>query len=259
MLTVSLSFAALALTSPAFADDEPIGRERASPALAGKSLALAIPRLEPFQTETAQSDEITVYTQRLAIISPASVASRVALVDTQPQVRFSVRAEPAFRLALPLASSFAEAAPPQEQYGFDGGIALAARSAETGLDVGFAQRTRLQSDDRGERIAQGAEVRIGQRLRGLVADFKQPTWDRPAWYLFAASDGQALTWTPAQRDGAREPIRVQDRVTIGDLQAGVSVEANGLQASLTYLQREVSNAQRSERQEFTGIALTWRR
>jgi hypothetical protein len=168
---------------------------------------------------------------------------------------FSIRAEPSYRLSAPLDhASGSEVAGP----GFASEVALASGGQPAGFDVGIAQRASLSAGDAGESVSRGAEVRIGKRLKGIVADFQQPTWDRPAWYFFAASDGQALTWTPASGKGARD-IRLQDRVTVGDLQAGLSIQASGVQASLTYLEREVSNAQRTDKQSFTGIALTMRR
>jgi len=250
MMTVSLSMAALALTSNASADDGlPIAVLRADAGTPGAALAKILPRLQPFE-----ADEITVYAQRLATLSPASAATEVPLAELNPTATFTVRSAPSFRLTLPIDKSIPGAGLGDAPAGFASEVSVAAGSDRSGIDIGIAQHTRLQSDAGGDRISHGAEVRIGQRLRGLVAAFEQPTWDRPAWYFFAASDGQALTWAPTT-NGAR----VQDRVTIGDRQAGISIQASGLQASLTYVEREVSNAQRSDRQSFTGVAITLRR
>lgn len=255
LVTVSLSLAALAPFSPAAAsDDVPIATAPRSGPPQGSVLARILPKLEPFE-----SDEVTVYAERLATLSPASRVSTVALAPVRPETSFSVRAEPSYRLN----TSLDRAAPTPAtigsgdfEPGFSGEVSAATESP-VGLDIGFTQRASLQTDAFGERSSRGAEVRIGRRLRGLVAEFEQPTWDRPTWYFFAASDGQALTWTP--NAGGSRPLRVQDRVTVGDIQAGLSIQASGLQASLTYLQREVSNAQRSDTQHFAGVSLTLRR
>ena len=254
LVTVSLSLAALAPLSPAAAsDDLPIAAStRASPN--GSVLSRILPKLEPFG-----SDEVMVYAERLATLSQASRVSTVALAPVRPGTAFSIRAEPSYGLTASLdraAPTSISAGAGDYEPGFSGEVSAATASA-VGLDIGFAQRASLQSDAFGERTTRGAEVRIGRRLRGLVTEFEQPTWDRPAWYFFAASDGQALTWTP--NSASSRPLRVQDRVTIGDIQAGLSIQASGLQASLTYLQREVSNAQRSDIQHFAGISLTLRR
>lgn len=254
LVTVSLSLAALAPLTPAAAsDDVPIA---VAPRTGPQSSVLSkiLPKLEPFET-----DEVTVYAERLATLSPASRVSTVALAPVRPDTTFSIRAEPSYRLTMSLdraAPTLISAGAGDSEPGFVGEVS-AATGSPVGLDIGFTQRASLQSDAFGERTTRGAEVRIGRRLRGLVAEFEQPTWDRPAWYFFAASDGQALTWTP--NSGSSRPLRVQDRVTVGDIQAGLSIQASGLQASLTYLQREVSNAQRSDTQRFAGVSLTLRR
>lgn len=129
-----------------------------------------------------------------------------------------------------------------------------------GFDLGVAHRTAIGGDDRlGAIESRGAEVRFGQRLENPVRTFQSPSWDKPSWYLFAASDGEALTWQPREGAALVDPLRYQERVTVGDMQAGLSVEANGVQASLSYMQREVSNGQRSDDQRHVGVSVTLRR
>lgn len=130
------------------------------------------------------------------------------------------------------------------------------------LDFGISQRARLEDGDQGRIIGRGAEVRVGQGLADLVgASSIDPS--RPAWYFFAASDGQALTWAPGTLEGLAYQ---QQRVTVGDLQAGFSYELHGVQTSFSYLQREVSNStrgagaqSRSETESFVGATITVRR
>lgn len=144
-------------------------------------------------------------------------------------------------------------------------FAITAPSRVTGLgvDLGVAPRASFAVDEDGRlaRAGAGAEVRIGQGLEGLVDRWEPPTWDAPAWYFFAASDGQALAWSPeraANVPGARgDGLRWQDRVEVGDFQAGVSLEAGGLQASLSYVQRDVSSPYGSTDDNFAGVTVTW--
>lgn len=142
-------------------------------------------------------------------------------------------------------------------------ITAPGRVTGLGVDVGVAPRASFAVDDDGRlsRAGAGAEVRIGQRLEGLVDRWEPPTWDAPAWYFFAASDGQALAWSPeraANVPGARgDGLRWQDRVEVGDFQAGVSLEAGGLQASLSYVQRDVSSPYGSADENFAGVTVTW--
>ena len=54
-------------------------------------------------------------------------------------------------------------------------------------------------------------------------------------------------------------LRVQSRTPIGDRQIGITMQASALQTSLAYIEREVSNAHRTDRQGFVALALTLRR
>lgn len=143
-------------------------------------------------------------------------------------------------------------------------LELAAGGAGSGmpLDISIAPRASLGANSEGDisREAQGAEVRLGQGLSR-----SEPS-DEPRWYIFAASDDEALTWQPGARNefgGRSSSLSLQDRVEIGDMQAGVTYERNGVQASLAYVDREVSSTvgiQTISRDEsFTGVTLTMRR
>ncbi|MBU6373602.1 MAG: hypothetical protein KJS97_12830 [Alphaproteobacteria bacterium] len=96
---------------------------------------------------------------------------------------------------------------------------------------------------------------LGRRLDGLVDEYKQPNWDKSDWYLFAGTDGQAMTWAPR----AAHDLQIQDRIVVGELQAGVSYQTGPLQASVAYMEHEVSNTQRTDRQGFAGVSFTYRR
>jgi len=87
----------------------------------------------------------------------------------------------------------------------------------------------------------------------------------PTWYLFAASEDEALIWRPGMQNefGASDSgFALQDRVEIGDMQAGVTYEANGWQTSLAYVEREIStqsgSRSYSEDQRFVGLTVTMR-
>ena len=137
------------------------------------------------------------------------------------------------------------------------------------LDVGVAQRGDLQSSPEGDinRFGSGREVRIGQRLRNavrgwgrnLVGQWRTPTWDHPTWYFFAAKDDEALAWTPGRSNGGHSVSYQQDRVEIGDRQAGIAVEAAGMQATLSYVERKIRGKYGSSEEDFAGVTLTWRR
>ncbi|MDZ4692743.1 hypothetical protein [Terricaulis sp.] len=138
-------------------------------------------------------------------------------------------------------------------------VELIARGAG-GLDVSFAQSAGLGFNRQGdvERESRGSELRFGR-----VGQQRQSS--EPTWYFFAASEDEALTWRPGARTefgGPGSSFTVQDRVEIGDLQAGVTYERDGWQASLAYVEREISvrSGARtiSQDEDFTGITLTMR-
>ncbi|HVY02127.1 MAG TPA: hypothetical protein VG983_00605 [Caulobacterales bacterium] len=144
-------------------------------------------------------------------------------------------------------------------------ISITGPTALDGVDFSVAHRRGAEEDDSGRATTNGAELRIGRGLKGLTEFKSPPSWRRPAWYVFAASDGQALLYTPSSDPTSpNHAFYLQDRVNIGDLQIGVSAEANGMQASLSYIRREVTTIDAIRHEEtaddnFTGLTLTWRR
>lgn len=143
--------------------------------------------------------------------------------------------------------------------------ALSAPARQTGLDLDVAIAPRAGfalGPEGGQLRSVGGEVRLGKRLEHLVGEFTtSATWERPAWYFFAATDGSALTWTPeAMAGAARRGLSYQeDRVIVGDAQIGVSVEARGLQASFSVMNRNVSNGWESKDENYVGASITMRR
>lgn len=145
-------------------------------------------------------------------------------------------------------------------------VALSTRAA-AGLDVGFAQRAGLSVNDQGdiERHTRSSELRLGRGLTNMRRR-ESTNWNEGAWYLFAASEDEALTWAPGSRNSfsgtSSSGWALQDRVEVGDMQAGVTYEAGGLQASLAYVEREVSarvGARNiSQDESFTGLTITMR-
>ncbi len=158
-------------------------------------------------------------------------------------------------------TSLSNAAIPDESRDYE--VELVARAA--GFDVAFAQRGGIGFNTDGDVASQrrASELRLGRGLRGVRRDEPSAT---PKWYIFAASEDEALIWQPGARNefgGATSSLALQDRVEIGDMQAGVTYEMNGLQASLAYVQREVNvragGRSLSRDEEFTGLTLTMRR
>ncbi len=139
-----------------------------------------------------------------------------------------------------------------------------ATSTRFNVDVGVAHRqTSVQTA--GQLMeGRGAEVRLGQNLDRLAPEFEAPDPSRAAWYFFAATDGRALTWTPnSDPSDPNRNLRVQDRAEIGDVQAGLTMQKKGVQASLAVVQRTVKTQvgpwKKSADESFAGLTLTWKR
>ena len=134
----------------------------------------------------------------------------------------------------------------------------------SGLNVSFAQRGGLGFNDQGDidRESRASELRLG---RGLDVERNEPSAE-PRWYFFAASEDEALTWRPGERrefgSSSGSSFGLQDRVELGDLQAGITYERFGIQASLAYVEREftvVSGSQSwTQDENFAGLTITMR-
>jgi len=142
-------------------------------------------------------------------------------------------------------------------------LEVAAGGADSPLDVSIAQRATLGSDQDGniDRQGRGSELRIG---RGLVN--RRDDDEQRSVYMFVASDNEALTYEPGARSefgGRGSRLSLEDRAEVGDLSAGVTIERNGVQTSLAYVEREVStqvgNQAYSRDESFAGVTVTMRR
>lgn len=142
-------------------------------------------------------------------------------------------------------------------------VALTARSA-AGFDVSLAQRGGydFNGDGEVERERRASELRLGRGLRDMPRDRPSST---PRWYVFAASEDEALVWQPGARTefgGAGNSFALQDRVEVGDVQAGVTYEHHGFQTSLAYVERELNvyagARSFSQDENFAGLTLTYR-
>ena len=149
---------------------------------------------------------------------------------------------------------------PREQRVLSAEIALSAPSERTGFgfDVGIAPRVAITRDGAYASRRFGGEVRIGQNFdkRGKAPE--------SSWYLFAGADGEALVWEPDQtRTVAVGSMALHDQVTVGDVQAGLSIQRGLGQLSFSYIRREIEYRERtigySENEDFAGVSFTIKR
>ncbi|MEO0466273.1 MAG: hypothetical protein AAF216_07000 [Pseudomonadota bacterium] len=105
----------------------------------------------------------------------------------------------------------------------------------------------------------GAELRLGrnfdQRGSNNVAD---------SWYVFAGTEGEALVWEAGEygMSNLSGAMALRDQVTVGDMQAGISMQRGNGQLSLSYIRREVEwrdrNGGAERNEDFAGISFTLR-
>ena len=128
------------------------------------------------------------------------------------------------------------------------------------LDFAIAHTAGFAAGESGDidRVRRSAEVRIGRALGDPDGGMSsQPS----RLYVFAGADNEALTWRPGQQ--GRSLAIQQDRVEIGDMQAGVTYDRGAVQASLAYVEREISatvgRTTTTRDENFAGLTLTMRR
>ncbi len=150
---------------------------------------------------------------------------------------------------------------PREQKRLTAEIALSAPSEQTGFgfDVGIAPRLEITRDGQYASRRFGGEVRIGQNF-----DKRGESDPESAWYLFAGADGEALVWEPDEAGSVSSgSMALRDKVTVGDIQAGLSIQRGLGQLSFSYIRREVEYRERnlgaSENEDFAGVSFTIRR
>lgn len=184
-----------------------------------------------------------------------------ALQPQERTIEFTARDDSAPRFA-PAHIPIGESPAPQQLE-----LELAASGEQAGLplDVSVAQRASLGADAAGDinREGRGSEVRIG---RNLVRQDNDAGDNGSSVYMFVASDDEALTWRPGQRNefgGRSGGFSLQDQVEIGDMSAGVTYERGNVQASIAYVEREVSatvgRESFSKDESFAGVTVTMRR
>ncbi len=150
---------------------------------------------------------------------------------------------------------------PRETRNLSAEVSLSAPAAVTGLgfDVGVAPRVSFTRDGAFATRRIGGEVRIGQNF-----DKRGQGVPGSSWYLFAGGDGEALVWEPAlEASISVTDMALRDKVTVGDIQAGVSFQRGPGQVSFSYIRREVEYRERnlgaSENENFAGVTFTIRR
>lgn len=125
---------------------------------------------------------------------------------------------------------------------------------DDGIDFVLRPRASFRFDDESSSAIVGAVVEIGEDLR-RGSDMKTNTW-----YFFAGADAEALTYSP---DGVRQlssgRFHLQDRIIVGDAQAGLGYRIGDADVSLSYLRREANAEGFSYNEDAAALSFTWKR
>lgn len=125
---------------------------------------------------------------------------------------------------------------------------------DSGIDLVLRPRASFRFDDESSSAIVGAVVEIGEDLR-QGSDFKTNTW-----YFFAGADAEALTYSPnGVRQFSSGQFHLQDRIIVGDAQAGVGYRIGDADLSLSYLRREANAEGISYNEDAAALSFTWKR
>jgi len=123
-----------------------------------------------------------------------------------------------------------------------------------GLDLSLTPRAALRFNDESSSAIVGAVVEIGEDLR------KGSNFENNTWYFFAGADAEALTYSPNSVSRLnRGQFHLQDRIIVGDAQAGVGYRIGEADVSLSYMRREASSEDFSFTEDAAALSFTWKR
>lgn len=140
-----------------------------------------------------------------------------------------------------------------EQLDFGYTKAFTSRS-QRGLDLSLTPRAALRFNDESSSAVVGAVVEIGEDLR------KGSNFDNNTWYFFAGADAEALTYSPNSVGRLTSgQFHLQDRIIVGDAQAGLGYRIGDADVSLSYLRREATAEDFSFKEDAAALSFTWKR
>lgn len=124
------------------------------------------------------------------------------------------------------------------------------------LDFGLAPRAGVRLGEFASGYEAGATFRVGQYIREELEG-------RPAWWLFAGADREAVRYNPGQRLDMRDALAHSDYTMVGDAQAGLAMRLGGANVSVAYVQREtvysIPTRSWETREDFAAFTLSWKR
>ena len=128
------------------------------------------------------------------------------------------------------------------------------RRSKKGLDLSLTPRASVRFNDDVSSTAVGAVIEIGENLRA-GSELQSNTW-----YVFAGADAESVTYSPNSvgRVTAGQ-FHLQDRIVVGDAQAGVGYRIGDADVSLSYKRREATGEEYKFVEDAAALSFTWKR
>ena len=123
-----------------------------------------------------------------------------------------------------------------------------------GLNLQLTPRAGVRIHEESKSALVGALVRIGDNLRE-GSEMKSNTW-----YFFAGAEAEAVTYTPnsARRLTSGE-FHLQNRIIVGDAQAGLGYKLGTADLALTYFKRQATAENYKFNEDAAALSITWKR
>ena len=126
--------------------------------------------------------------------------------------------------------------------------------SEKGLDLKLTPKATMRFDDEISSTVVGAVIEIGEDLR------EGSEFDNNTWYFFAGADAEALTYSPHSVGRITSgQFHLQDRIIVGDAQAGLGYRIGDADVSVSYMRREGSAEDFSFKEDAATLSFTWKR
>ncbi len=196
---------------------------------ASEGLNFNLPASPDFSTQTGPQLDIPLHAARSSSVFKLDLTSRPCAVSNEGCTRYDEDVK------LGLTDTFR-------------------RRSEKGLDLSLTPRASMSFSNDLSVKAVGAMIEIGEDLR------EGPDFESNTWYFFAGADAEALTYAPNSvgriTDGQ---FHLQDRIIVGDAQAGLGYRIGDADVSLSYMRREASGEEYKFVEDAAALSFTWKR
>jgi|CXWL01.1.fsa_nt_gi hypothetical protein len=101
---------------------------------------------------------------------------------------------------------------------------------------------------------------VESAVRRAINEAPSPApWNHPRMVVFAGGGEEALMWSPSINGSETRFTYQDDRVELGEIHAGIGLEAGNAVLALSYVEKDYDTGFGSLSENFAGVSLTWRR